>query len=86
MEFPAKLLNKRKESVVSFVFNEKSQQVQASGQASLGAQPQDLSCDFLWGLGCHSNKNAQCGYHCALLAIYVVFRSFFNEGDQIRRW
>ena len=68
MEFPAKLLNKRKESVVSFVFNEKSQQVQASGQASLGAQPQDLSCDFLWGLGCHPNKNAQCGYHCALLA------------------
>lgn len=51
MEFPAKLLNKRKELVVSFVFNEKSQQVQASGQASLGAQPQDLSCDFLWGLG-----------------------------------
>ena len=74
MEFPAKLLNKRKESVVSFVFNEKSQQVQASGQASLGAQPQDLSCDFCGDWGGSPNKNVQCGYHCALLActIFVI--------------
>ena len=69
MEFPAKLLNKRKEPVVSFVFNEKSQQVQASGQASLGAQPQDLSCDFCgdWGVTPTRMHSVVITVHCLLV-------------------
>lgn len=85
MEFPAKLLNKRKEPVVSFVFNEKSQQVQASGQASLGAQPQDLSCDFCgdWGVTPTRMHSVVITVHC-LLVQCVCQQSTGTAADHVR--
>ena len=43
-------------------------------RSALGAQPQDLSCDFSGDWGGYPNKNVQCGYHYALLAgtIFVI--------------